>query len=228
MLIEYRGFNITVEKDTDTDVDSPRTWNNFGTMVCWHSKYILGDVQPTISPNDYIYNLFPLDVHERIDDLGLDDENWNARIWSEFSDRFVHLPIYMYEHGGITIRTTPFSCPWDSSQIGFIYISNEDADKAFLFMGNERLDARECLIAEVEIYNQYLTGDVWYYSVDDHDGNFLFGCGDVYGYDDAVKMAKEEIDHHVRHEITEKQKRIKDMIMNRVPLDVRERELRRV
>jgi hypothetical protein len=33
----------------------------------------------------------------------------------------VILPLYLYDHGGITISCSPFSCPWDSGQVGWIY-----------------------------------------------------------------------------------------------------------
>lgn len=39
---------------------------------------------------------------------------------------FPLLPVYMYEHGGATINTGGFSCPWDSGQIGYIWAENSD------------------------------------------------------------------------------------------------------
>lgn len=27
----------------DVDTESPREWDNLGTMICWHSRYNLGD-----------------------------------------------------------------------------------------------------------------------------------------------------------------------------------------
>ncbi len=36
-------------------------------------------------------------------------------------DKHVILPLYLYDHGGITMSTGPFSCRWDSGQVGWIY-----------------------------------------------------------------------------------------------------------
>lgn len=36
-------------------------------------------------------------------------------------DKYIILPLYLYDHGGITMSTGPFSCPWDSGQLGWIY-----------------------------------------------------------------------------------------------------------
>ncbi|HOO12216.1 MAG TPA: hypothetical protein PK684_04600 [Bacillota bacterium] len=40
-------------------------------------------------------------------------------------DKYIILPLYLYDHGGITMRTNPFSCPWDSGQVGWIYASKQ-------------------------------------------------------------------------------------------------------
>ncbi len=36
------------------------------------------------------------------------------------------LPVYLYDHSGITINTVPYSCRWDSGQIGWIYQPKSD------------------------------------------------------------------------------------------------------
>ena len=39
---------------------------------------------------------------------------------------FRSLPLYLYDHGGITMSTNPFSCPWDDGgQVGWIYASKQ-------------------------------------------------------------------------------------------------------
>ena len=37
----------------------------------------------------------------------------------------VILPLYLYDHGEITMSTGRFSCPWDSGQVGWIYCTKE-------------------------------------------------------------------------------------------------------
>ena len=36
-----KKFELEVVQDTDPE--SPRTWDNLGTMVCFHKRYELGD-----------------------------------------------------------------------------------------------------------------------------------------------------------------------------------------
>lgn len=40
-------------------------------------------------------------------------------------DKYIILPLYLYDHSGITMSTSVFSCPWDSGQVGWIYASKQ-------------------------------------------------------------------------------------------------------
>lgn len=39
----------------DEEPESPRKWDNFGHMVCWHRRYELGDLEPKQMKIGYIY-----------------------------------------------------------------------------------------------------------------------------------------------------------------------------
>lgn len=91
------GFKLEILHDEDAE--SPREWDNLGTMVCWHSRYNLGDKHNYIDSDDF---------KEEIND-----------------SNSIILPLYLYDHSGITISTGPFSCSWDSGQVGYIYVTFE-------------------------------------------------------------------------------------------------------
>ena len=113
---------------------NPREDDNLGTMICFHNRYSLGD------------------KHEmKIEDA----------IKLERSDDVVSLELYLYDHSGITIATTSFSCPWDSGKVGFIYVTKERIRQEY---GGKRVGkgtvklVREVLEAEVREYDKYITG----------------------------------------------------------------------
>lgn len=124
-----REWRVRVAQDIHRDNGS-RDWDNLGVMACWHRRYRLGDVQPEEAPQDYRDAL---------------------------PEGTVVLPLYLYEHSGITISTDPFSCPWDSGQVGFIYATPERIKE----IGTPADRVEECLRAEVETYDKDLRGDVW-------------------------------------------------------------------
>lgn len=104
-------YEFTLSKDEDPE--NPREWDNIGTMVYAHGRYTLGDKQEYNS-DDVLTNI--------ADDLGIDTDAFNE---GEMDEQEVILPLYLYDHSGITMNTTGFSDRWDSGQVGFIYASKQ-------------------------------------------------------------------------------------------------------
>lgn len=153
----------------DANPMNPRKeWDNVGTMVCWHNQYNLGDEKPSYDPESFFFEL------ARMIDYGIDDpaycdteaqaEKARKRINRIVDTNYVILPLYLYDHSGITMNTTGFSCRWDSGQVGYIYVSkdkamNEYGLKAWNKAAKEKV--KKYLQGEVEDYDRYLTGDVY-------------------------------------------------------------------
>ena len=123
-------------------------------------------------------------------------------------EHYYVLPLYLYDHSGITMRTSSFGCQWDSGQVGYIFVTKE---KAIAEWGTHHMlptmvdgvctgytkgapltdaDYYERLDGEVETYDQYLTGDVFWYVVEevDEDGDVVGmfdSCGGFFGRDSA-------------------------------------------
>jgi hypothetical protein len=96
------------------------------------------------------------------------------------------LPLYLYDHSGITISTTPFSCGWDSGQIGFVFISKDKVKNEY---GVKRVTKKEIekatkvLLAEVETYDLYLRGEVYGYTLINENGDIEDSCFGFIGSD---------------------------------------------
>lgn len=98
----------------------------------------------------------------------------------ERDDIALCLPIYLYDHGGITISHGSFSCQWDSGQVGWHYITEsaarENWGKDFTY---EQLTA--CLQAELKEYDHYLYGYVWGFTITNEEGDVVDSCGGYIG-----------------------------------------------
>lgn len=155
----------------DDNPSNPREdCDNFGRMVCWHRRYRLSD-----GPK-FLYN------GKTIADTW--DGPQEFQEWAKRQRGIVILPLYLYDHGGITMSTGAFSCPWDSGQVGYIYATRE------MILANwnrKRLDkaltqrAAELLKSEVAEFDKYITGEVYGYAVEDDDGKVLDSCWGFYG-----------------------------------------------
>lgn len=159
---EHNGHRISIY--TDQVPESPREWDNLGTMACWHSRYNLGDEQPAESYREWIRYL-------AANTVGADDPDAipDEHVERILDKHFVMLSLYLYDHSGITMNTSGFSCPWDSGQVGVIYVSRNKIIEEY---GDDTVESREkaekCLRQEVETYDDYLTGSVYGYEVEKH------------------------------------------------------------
>lgn len=146
----------------EDDAMSPREFDNVGRMVCWHRRYKLGDEQPKCDPAEWLA------------DFQKDEPSG------------IILPLYLIDHGGISISTHAFSCPWDSGQVGYIVtdlhrLQTMGFDWKCL-TPKRRVQVIEMLKAEVKAYDAYLQGDVWGYSIlDGQNGECLDSCGGFLG-----------------------------------------------
>lgn len=166
--------------------DSPRNWDNMGTMICFHRDAILGD------KHDY------------------DHSDYNG--WSEMEkaiianeDVAVILPLYVYQHGGMTMNTTGFHCGFDSGQVGFIFVSKKVLRKEYgvkYVTQKVRDKALKVLLGEVETYDQYLTGDIYGYRITDTETDEkLDSCWGFYGSDYCMEEAKRIVEYYLQKDI---------------------------
>ncbi len=195
----FGDYVITVAPDEMAE--SPRDWDNLGTMVCWHRNYTLGDVQGSNEYSDP--DMFWYDL------AGIEETDSNLDKAIELANKKnIILPLYLYDHSGITMSTSSFSCQWDSGQVGWIYISLEKVRKEYSAKRvSKKLRARveKYLTGEVETYDSYLTGNVLGFSIvrndDDGDEVDVDSCwgyfGDDFGYmtDEIKSNIKADIEH---------------------------------
>ena len=211
--------------DDDQPYNPREEGENFGTMICWHRRYGLGDEHKYDDPSDFlhdklfsIYSSYPsseygkpiydflksgkaetakLEYNRSAREWELQEQWFGGKEWSksssyaaslkgkdvpdwflddcisalknsemmallEQSGQFVILPLYLYDHSGITMSTGRFSCPWDSSQVGWIYADAEAIKKEYGELTPENIErALQVLEGEVEAYDYYLTGQCY-------------------------------------------------------------------
>lgn len=215
--IEYRGFEIEIEIDSNSD--SPRDWCNIGTFYTWDSRYNSPDENPHSDARAFLISL--------CSDLPIDcDELDFADLFDRATRNAIILPVYKYEHSNIAYNTGGFSCPWDSGQVGFIWVSLADVRKEYSVKRvSAKLRQRVAgyLSGEVETYSQWVSGSVYGYSIgDDSD---IGSCWGFYGFDHdtsgLLEHAEADIDCHIASQRKKRQAKTKTMIKSKVPLLLR-------
>ena len=143
---DYKGH--TIEIHYDEWGESPRNWDNLGTMVTFTRRYDIGD------------------------DAGFRDADELVEYLTENKDNLYYLPIFMYEHSGIALSTSPFGDRWDSGQIGYIYMTKQTAHENRLC----EEEAYNVLMAEVKDMDDFVRGNVYGYKVFNDEGEELDSC----------------------------------------------------
>lgn len=160
---ELRVFHDECELNPRKDIEG---W--LGTMVCAHRRYDLGDEQA-----------------HNLDNY----RSWAAWLVGEVGkpgDDIIALPLYLLDHGGITMNTTGFNDPWDSGQVGWIYAPVEKIKQVFAVeeIDDElRQKVLDILKSEVEIYDMYLRGEVYGFTIEGPNGETIESMSGFYGRD---------------------------------------------
>lgn len=160
----------------DEFAESPREWSPLGTLVCSHHKYALSDVP---FPQAGEYGSLLADFKEYLKTLSL-----------TLND-IIYTPVYMYDHSGIALSSTPFSCKWDSGLLGYHYVSKstirtEHAVKRISSKAHKAIIS--VLDAELEVYNHYVQGNCYEFRIFDSEDEFVDSCGGFIGDFNDVKL----------------------------------------
>lgn len=155
MTVSADGYNLQVFRDEYAE--NPREWDNLGKMVCWHRRYNLGDKHDYESPQDFYES-------------------------DEYKNALVILPVYLYDHSGITISNSDFGDRWDIGQIGYIFVTKDKAQEEYGLLNETTTELiRERLMSETKMYDQYLQGDCYAFRITDENGDEIDGCGGFSG-----------------------------------------------
>lgn len=132
-------YRVRVTRDQEP-LDPRVEMENLGVMYCSHRRYSLGD--------------------ENLDEDTFED--LRQRKLAD-NDNEVILPLYLYDHGDLSISTQSFNDPWDSGFIGYIVATDEDWKR---MQGKDapwdKDKVKTYLEEEVETYNKYLQGDIFF------------------------------------------------------------------
>lgn len=157
----------------DTDPQSPREWDNVGHIVSWCDQ-APGDEYPQLKDIEAWKQEFVMLAANTEHELSIEDVD------AYLEKHFIFVPVYAYIHSGIVLSTSPFSCPWDSGQIGYIYVAKEDYEKHGI---RDDEHATEILEGEIRTYSQYVAGEIIEFVVESKDGEILESLGSIHPYD---------------------------------------------
>jgi len=229
--IEHKGHKINIYRD-EHHADNPREWCNLGTLALNNASC----ADESISSTDDLYeNLLE---HEETRPWIAQDQDYcgysidHDKAQKNLEKKYIILPVYKYEHGNVCYNTSGFSCPWDSGINGFIYVSKDKVREEY---GIKNISPewvqriKDYLKDEVETFSNAMSGEVYGYTIENSEGEELDSCFGFYGFDheksELLPQARNAIDYQINENKKYNGQRLKEMILNRVPLSNRVNEL---
>jgi len=191
---DYKDFKIKIHYDQDP-INPLVDYDQAAVLICWHRRYDLGHSEKVIAAADGL----PWSGRPSIESF----QEWAK---SEEGETALILPLYLYDHSGITISCSAFSCPWDSGQVGYVVMTRAMILKEFGAKNGKRVTkqmrakAEKLMRAEVETYDMYLTGQCYGYTVEDADGNEIDNsCWGFLGeMEYPIEEARAAVDQEIR------------------------------
>lgn len=175
----------------DSNCESPREdEGKIGTIAYKSRNYKLGE-EVISDPIDWLAEKIGWSL-SRVYKLAKKN-NW--RYYSDevknyleviFFEKFIALPVYKYEHSGISIATSPFGCRWDSGQVGYIYTTKAVIKDIMCLSKVTKKDIEKAIAsmeAEIKYFNEYIQGENFGFIVEDEDENELESCWGFIGDD---------------------------------------------
>jgi hypothetical protein len=158
----------------------PRQWDNLSIMRCSHRNYRLGDGEPE---------------GRHVEALERGGLRLLERYLRIVEGAVAFVPLGLIDHSGLSLYAGggshwSDSAGWDSGTVGYAYVTRERCDE----LGAPIDSAERQMLGEIETYDQYLRGDVFYVVVEDDRGETLDSCGGFIGFDTATEHARETLD----------------------------------
>lgn len=177
--IPYKGFNINIYNDEYAE--NPRDAFDYSS---------------------HFYNNTLRHTFDSRRESSIEDIVENGGLSKEFLQDYIYVPVYLLDHSGEAVSTSPFGDPWDSGLFGILAESKENVKEEFgckIVSKKRREMIEQRLKAEVEEFNQWLQGDVYGFTVtkpDDPD-DVLDSCWGFYGdmeQSGLIEQAKDSVD----------------------------------
>lgn len=207
MLMATKGPYALMVQPDDILISPREVDEHFGTMVCFHQRYALGDKHEYEDKDAFLKDLY-LDIaghndqgEEKYDklcdriaeqfgtDYGAMDRAIDNALLEGIQKQYIVMPLYLLDHSGLAMQTESFNDPWDSGQVGWIYVSKADVLKEFgaaEMTDAIRQRAEDLMRSEVAVYDCYLRGECYGFELY-KNGELTDSCWGFMGALDEVK-----------------------------------------
>lgn len=192
-IINYRGIDIEIISD-----DHPNSPDDFGNDDCFivydHRQFYV--MRKGFDPN-HIYEA-------------------TTESKKKMYDGYWVFPVDAYIHSGVVLslaRENNFpDRRWDVSTTGYVLVKKQ---KGWTWRKEKAREVARLIITE---WNDYLSGNVWGYNIEQTNDSCWGFYGDYKQKDGCLSEAKHCVDAYIKRQRTSHSEKLKAWIKNKVPL----------
>ena len=166
----------------DSDIESPRKWDNLGYFYSKDGRHISPD-----GNNTDIYNI----MIETGNEAGSQEEHiklMTKRINKETGEKVLAIyPVVKYEHSSVSY-SLGITKGFDYSNNSFYIVT----DKTQKLLGTPKKFFEKVISQELKDYTAWANGEVYGYILYDKDGEEIDSCGGFYDIEDIRSSLPEE------------------------------------
>jgi hypothetical protein len=153
------GYLVTIEQDTDASSPAENQ-DKHAFIVTTRNRYF-----EVVGPNK-----------ETADTVGDNLEEWEKTHYVYKLYALIHSGVHL----SIGSNLKQYYMGFDSGQIGFLLVTRDESEIPY---------PESYAKGMVEEWNQYLSGDVWGYTIEDGEEHNVDSCWGFYGFDYCKKEA---------------------------------------
>lgn len=178
-------YRFRVEQDDEPWDPRYDCDGNVGHMMCWNRWHQLGDYKENnySDPYEFLYDLMEQNSNKDYYDI----REMSITDMLNYLERkgYYFIPLAIYDHSGVTMwcgsKWSHFDAQWDCSDVGWIYTTKKEIIECGGQLKGKRKwrkvternwkeAAQTWLESEVELYDMWLTGEVYGYFREKWDG----------------------------------------------------------
>ena len=197
---------LIVTIDEDEWYESPREWENLGTLYTWEDGYFSPDRQNFSDGLEFLGSIIGEELIEKI----YNQYNDTGSLMDDITKRldklgYILYPVSKYEHSGV-IYSIGVSGGWHSGDtiVGVIFAEKKKICNYFnvkKVTQKVRKNVLEQFENEIELYNRYVNGDVYYISIENFKGETCDSLSgiyeDIYNTETMYNFVNENLDEFI-------------------------------
>ena len=165
----------------DDFAENPMEWEQLGTILTWEDSYKSPCRNDYSSPEEFVDDYLGEDSYEKIENNSNSLVDFMKDIQNKFDKKgYLIYPVTRFEHSLVEYYIG-LGGGFDSGLIGFAIVSKDEVRQMYNTKDIYKSTVQADFSQQLEIYTDYVNGEVYCFSLMDMEQNVIDICSGFYG-----------------------------------------------